>query len=217
MKKWKEQIMQMDFKHLLKRFVVLALIFAVLGGIAAGFTLRQQIGEVISYVRTEQENDHPYDENEVSGWPEYGQYFLEEHGHQDFESLISEPSAAAELVLGFITLLGFLLVAFYWLMVAAWMYQAAIGSDMNGLFWFLVGLGGNLLSAVAFLVVRSFLREKCLACGQWQRRAPFCHHCGTAMGEVCPACGEKCAANEAFCHNCGQRMMGRANESKGRN
>lgn len=100
-----------------------------------------------------------------------------------------------------------LLGAAFWLLIAAWLYQAAVKSDMNGMLWLILGLAGNVYAAVLFVVIRSFIRKKCPSCGHYQpAKMHWCTKCGTAMKKKCPKCGADCGIDEAFCHACGNKM-----------
>lgn len=67
--------------------------------------------------------------------------------------------------MGATALLCGLLALAFWLLVAAWLYQAAVLSAMSGPLWGVLGLVGNVFAVVLFVIVRSFLRRKCPACG----------------------------------------------------
>ena len=46
------------------------------------------------------------------------------------------------------------LLAYYWLLTAAWLYRSAVNEGMNKSLWMILGLAGNLLAVAAFLIVR---------------------------------------------------------------
>lgn len=65
--------------------------------------------------------------------------------------------------------------AAFWLLIAAWLYQAAVLSKMHRLIWFFLGLCGNLAAVVVFLLLRSLIRKKCDACENYQMmKAQYC-------------------------------------------
>ena len=52
------------------------------------------------------------------------------------------------------------LLAWYWLLTAAWLYHSAVNEGMNKSLWMILGLVGNLLAVAAFLIVRDAPRRK---------------------------------------------------------
>ena len=59
----------------------------------------------------------------------------------------------------FVVLLGagvlwLALLAYYWLLTAAWLYRSAVNAGMNKSLWMILGLVGNLLAVAVFLIVR---------------------------------------------------------------
>lgn len=208
MNKIREKIMQTNFKKALKRLFIIALCVAVLGGGASAFLLRTQIGEVVTYVQQEEKSGNEYDrQKEDVDWHgenrENREWYDKEH--TDLENAITRPSTAAKAAVGITGMLCFLIGVGFWLLVAAWLYQAAVIAGMHGILWFLLGLGGNVGAAVLFLLVRSLIRKKCEACGSYQSvKAQYCTKCGAALSAKCPQCGEACGKDDRFCHNCGK-------------
>ena len=116
-------------------------------------------------------------------------------------SAVSLGTRTLLLVMGLVLLA---LVAGYWLLVAVWLYQQAVRSDMNGVLWLLLGLVGNLAAAALFFASRHFLYAACDNCGGWSPKdAGYCRHCGAAMGSSCPVCGEPLRRNDCYCSHCG--------------
>ena len=66
----------------------------------------------------------------------------------------------AALEQSFDLLLDLLLLAWYWLLTAAWLYRSAVNEGMNKSLWMILGLVGNLLAVAAFLIVRDAPRRK---------------------------------------------------------
>ncbi len=217
MNKTHEAIMNMKFKAIAKRFIWTALCVVLLGGIVSGGLLRTQISEAAALVWTEDTSVHQND------W-DHGDRYEEDHagrgadGHDDWlenavlTGQISMPSAAALAAVSITALLCALLFVVYWLLVALWLYQAAVRSAMSPLLWGLLGLAGNLAAVAVFLVVRGFLRIRCPACGHWQAASPFCGHCGTALNTKCPACGAAVKQNDRFCGACGEKLPSQAGD-----
>ena len=209
MNKLRQKIMKADFYKCLKRLIVLAICVVLLGGGLSAVMLRMQIGEVITGVQEwERYDDHWHEE---SDWHPAEQYGIRQDGeHRGFNFperiRITEPSVGAKVTVVISSLLCELLAVTFWLLIAAWLYQAAVLSGMNGLLWALLGLGGNVFAAVLFLLVRSFAREKCPSCGRWQKKGSFCRACGAKMKKACSACGAECEANDVFCASCGSSL-----------
>lgn len=128
--------------------------------------------------------------------------------HDFFENMVvTKPTIAAIITVGATAFCGFLLLLLFWLLVAAWLYQAAVRSGMNGLLWMAAGMVGNVYAAVIFLLVRSFTRKKCHSCDVFlPRKTQHCPKCGAAMREKCENCGADCASGDQFCHLCGKQL-----------
>lgn len=208
MNKIREKVMQTNFTKALKRLIIVAFCVAVLGGGASAFLLRTQIGEAVTYVQQEEKSGNEYDRRKEDGeWHGENRENRERYDkeHPDLENAITRPSTAAKAAVGITGILCFLIGVGFWLLVAAWLYQAAVLVGMHGFLWFLLGLGGNVGAAVLFLLVRSLIWKKCEACGSYQSvKAQYCTKCGAALSTKCPQCGAACGKDDRFCHNCGK-------------
>lgn len=194
MEKIKNKVMKVDYSKFFKRFIPLAIIFLLLGGAVAGFVLRTQISEVASYLN----ETECVDVHEIQG---------EEEGDGYKDIAITEPSEGADAFITIYVLILGALFCIYWLMTAACLYKSAHSSKMNGLFWLLCGLCGNIFAVLAFMVVRSLIRQRCIECGHWQMKGRWhCTECGAAMNKVCPECGGTCDLNDRYCSRCGKPL-----------
>ena len=199
MNKLQRKIKDASYGKIFKWWLILGLCAALLGGGLSAVLLKPQISEAVAAVRLMEEEDQPETRRE-----EEKQGHLKRH---NLEALnISEPSTAAKVTVGITGVLALLFGAFYWLLVAAWLYSAAEHARMHGLLWGLLGLGGNLFAAVLFAVVRSLLRSRCPSCGTWQKHTAYCSDCGAGMERICPKCGAKNELNDCFCPVCGQKL-----------
>lgn len=224
MTKIQQKIMRTDFAKSLKKLIILMVCVGLLGGGLSAVMLAPQIRESISYVQKwEQEKDNWQEDR---GWeqgkdsqqenPEWenrlehrgGKEDRYHEGHDFFENApITRPTTAAVITVGVTCFLSSLCIFFFWILVAAWLYQAAVRSGMNGLLWLAAGIFGNVFAAIAFWIVRSFVRRKCPSCGSFQSaKAHYCSNCGTAMYKKCEACGELCTCGDKFCHACGKQL-----------
>lgn len=200
--------MTASFGRLLKRWIIAALCVALLGGGISTVLLAPQIRETISVVQTihQQKDQWKHDDP--------GDNHDREEGHRDrfdaedvFRAGVTRPSAVAVVSMSVTALLCGLLALAFWLLVAAWLYQAAALSAMSGSLWGVLGPLGNVFAVVFFVIVRSFLGRRCPACGRWQNReATYCSACGNAMGRKCPDCGAGCPTDARFCSACGARL-----------
>ncbi|MGN0169035.1 MAG: zinc ribbon domain-containing protein [Acetatifactor sp.] len=207
MNKLKRELIKTNFAKLLKRWLVLALCVVLLGGGLSAVMLRPQIRDFVTAVQSMERKDDNWENSQDKA----AQKDLErdndrEEHHLPKELDITEPSLGAKITVGITVLLGCLIGAAFWLLVAAWLYQMAMLSCMNGLFWGLLGLGGNVFSVIVFFLVRSFIRQKCPACGHWQKKGSFCRACGAEMYQTCPACGAECETEDLFCTSCGKML-----------
>ena len=213
MSKLQASIMNMNFKKTAKRFIILSLIIVILGGVLTGFMFRTQINEAITYHQA-------YEDNSDSGlqkdYEENNRYYSENRGDHErghdyenadfFESgLFTKPSVGAEIVFGVYAGLCALLALAYWLLIAAWLYQAAAKASMSRTLWAILGLFFNLLAVIAFLVVRS-LQAVCPGCGTYQKAAEYCRACGAAMKRKCAGCGALADTKDVYCSRCGKAL-----------
>lgn len=217
-----EKIMRADFAKSLRRLIILAVCVILLGGGISTAMLAPRIREAASGIRQREQDEREYreagerdgekyrEDSEGDGDSDYREGKERERGeeHDFLENMtITTPTASAVITLGITALCCFLLLFLYWLLVAAWLYQAAVCSGMNGLVWFAVGIAGNVFGAIAFLLVRSFIRVRCPSCGAFLPvEARYCTKCGAAMYEKCTNCGEGCAVGDTFCYTCGKPL-----------
>lgn len=224
MSKIHEKIMRANFAKWLKRLVIAAVCVALLGGGLSAVMLAPQIREAVSY-SYEREQAGEYRSEGWDNGEDFGEHGgrEEERGHSErhpkrekdrdeehdfFEKgIITKPSMAALITAGVTGLLMSALLVLFWLLVAAWLYQAAVLSGMSGPFWLIAGMAGNVFAAVLFLLIRSFIRVRCPSCGSFQRvETQHCTRCGAAFYEKCGSCGTRCAAADKFCHACGKEL-----------
>ena len=206
MEKITTKIMKTHFPKRIKQLIVAVLCIAVLGGGVSAILLRGQIREVITGVQSWHENEEGDTEGQTAD--DHAAWKERHHEAEWLENIrITEPSAAAKVTVGITGLLCALAAAMYWLLIAAWLYQSAVLSGMNGFLWFLLGLCGNLLAAILFYLVRSFLRKKCSSCGHYSlKTAKYCTECGAALAAQCAECGATVCTNATFCPSCGKKM-----------
>lgn len=230
-----EKMMQANYPKRLKKLIILMVCVTVLGGGISAGLLVPQIGETAADVhRWEQdressdENDDRNDgrrddeerrsdeerrqNNEDRQDDDSGQWDGREgRDHEEYDLFdhmtITGQTMAALVTAGITGLIGSVLLFLIWLSVAAWLYQAAVQSGMNGLLWLAAGLAGNVFAAVIFLLVRSFIRVRCPSCGSYQQiKTQYCAKCGTALHETCASCGASCDVGDIFCNACGKEL-----------
>ncbi|HML38458.1 MAG TPA: zinc ribbon domain-containing protein [Bacillota bacterium] len=213
MNKLHTKIMEMNFKKTARRFVILALIIVLAGGILTGLMFRTQIGEAVTYHQTYEDGKGNESQKDVKGSERYDGEDREGHerghdyGESDFfdSGQFTKPSIGAEIVLSAYALLCGLIALFYWLLIMAWLYQASSKAAMNKTLWTILGLFFNLAAVIAFLIARS-LQTVCPNCGAYQKSGTFCRVCGTPLQIKCAECGSSIAEKDAYCSNCGKKV-----------
>ena len=198
------KIMNVDFKKTAKRFILLSLIIVALGGILTGFMFRTQISEAITYHQSyenSRENDRYNGENHE--YRERGQDYEE----SDFFDLgqFTKPTLGAKIVSFTYAGLCALIALAYWLLVMAWLYQAASKAAMNRTLWTILGFFFNLAAVIAFLIMRS-LQTACPSCGTYQKAGVFCRACGAPLQIKCAQCGVLVDGKDTYCSHCGKRI-----------
>lgn len=211
-----EKIMQTNFAKKLKKLVILLVCVTVLGGGLSIVLLAPQIREAAVSARQweqDRERQHEKDdgESEHRGDKEHRESdsgYRDDGEHDFLDHMTIVPLTPIALIIAAIT--GFLIwmiMLLLWLLIAAWLSQTAVLSDMNGTFWLIAGLLGNIFAAVLFWLVRSFIRVKCPSCGSFQHiEAQYCTKCGAALHESCESCGADCASDDKFCRSCGKKL-----------
>ena len=193
MEKIKKRILQADFRKIARRFVIIAVIFLILSIVAGAVTLRTQISDVHGLLSSPPESSMRYDGHETE-WEDI------------LRSGITPLSAAAGITIAVTGFLWLLLIAVYWLLTAAWLYQAADRAKMKRALWLLLGLAANAAAVVLFLLMRSILRTQCPSCGSRQKKTEFCTECGAALMKECPSCHNLAARSDAYCASCGEKL-----------
>lgn len=236
MSKIHEKIMQANFAKRLVKLILLMVCVTVLGGGLSVALLAPQIREAADSAHRWEQDRESRDESDDRSYgrrddeesrsdedrwqnnedwqdddsrPRNGR---EENDHEEYDffdhTTITGQATAALFTVGITGLIDFVLLFLIWLSVAAWLYQAAVQSGMNGLFWLAAGLAGNVFAAILFLLVRSFIRVRCPSCGSYQQiKTRYCSKCGGALHTTCADCGTSCDAGDIFCNACGKELQ----------
>ena len=191
MKRWKNRILQAKFGRLAKRLAIVSICTVLLGGILSAVLLQPQISQAASALQQAEHDDSLYREHPC-GW--------------NHLPGIKEPAPPAEAALLAIGAAFCVLLAMWWLLVPAWLYQASSRARMNTTLWPLLGLLWNLWGLLLFLAVRGLFRQRCGVCGTWQSKAAFCRACGAKFHTACPSCGTNCSPDDSYCSHCGSAL-----------
>ena len=194
MKRWKDRILQVQFGRLVKRLAILSVCVVLAGGALSAVLLQPQIAQIVSAAQQSERMDGFHDEH-VPDW----------EGWDDVRG-VTEPTRPVKAVLLAVGAAWCALAALWWLLIPAWLCQAANRARMNPLLWPLLGLFWSLWGLLLSLVARSLLRQWCSSCGTWQRKASFCRTCGAGFHVTCPSCGTDCAPDDAYCGHCGAAL-----------
>lgn len=142
-----ERVMRENYAKAYKLVVILAVVLAVVSAVAIPLSLSRQIRDAAALEQTYGEEHH---DGEHDG-----------HDSEDaWKSQITPLTPTHFVIFGVTGLLWLLLLAWYWLLTAAWLYRSAVNEGMNKSLWMILGLVGNLLAVAAFLIVRDAPRRK---------------------------------------------------------
>ena len=142
-----ERVMRENYAKAYKLVVILAVVLAVVSAVAIPLSLSRQIRDAAALEQTYGEEHH---DGEHDG-----------HDSEDaWKSQITPLTPTHFVIFGVAGLLWLLLLAWYWLLTAAWLYHSAVNEGMNKSLWMILGLVGNLLAVAAFLIVRDAPRRK---------------------------------------------------------
>ena len=200
----KERILQMKFGRVVRRLAIFSVCAVLLGGILSVVLLQPQISQITSAAQQEEQIDAFRGE-----WSPDWEGWDDAHG-------ITEPALPVKAALLALGAVFCALAAAWWLLVPAWLFQASVRARMNTLVWPLLGLLWSLWGLILFLVIRSLLRQRCAACGTWQRKASFCTACGRSFHVTCPSCGADCSPDDRHCGRCGASLQPAAEAASGR-
>lgn len=141
-----EKVMQKNYAKAYKLIAILALVLAVASAVVIPLSLSQQIQDAAL--------EQTYGEDHRGG----------EHGGHDSEdawkSQITPLTPVHFVIFGVAGVLWLALLAWYWLLTAAWLYRSAVNAGMNKSLWMILGLAGNVLAVAAFLIVRDAPKRK---------------------------------------------------------
>ena len=76
------------------------------------------------------------------------------HSEEAWKSKITPLNTMHFVLFGVVGVLWLVLLAYYWLLTAAWLYRSAVSEGMNKSLWMILGLVCNLPAVAAFLIVR---------------------------------------------------------------
>lgn len=143
----KQKMLGANYRRIFTWVLILALALAIATAVGVPLSLRTQIQEARTLRQEAQ--------TQAAQLPDTAD------GHAQREELedvwkgqltpVSTGNIAFYCVLG---ALWALLLLFYWLAVAAWLYHAAAAAGMHPTLWPILGLAGNFLAVAAFLIVR---------------------------------------------------------------
>ena len=216
MNRIKDKVMKVNFTRFFKIFIPLAIVLALLGGVATGIGLHETMSESVGHAWQQDDDGGRMEQGNHDGNYERGDNgngtalpYHEGRGSSDDDFMegmvMMEENDDVMAIIGLYGGGCLLLLAIYWLAVAACLYQRATVSKMNGLLWLLLGLCGNVIAALAFVIIRSYIRQKCPECGSWQAAGRwYCTQCGAETGKSCPECGDLCGIDDKFCSRCGK-------------
>lgn len=142
-----EKVMREDYVKAYKLVIVLAVVLAVLSAIVIPLSLSQQIKDAAALEQTYGEDHH---DGEYDGYDSEDAWKIQ----------ITPLTPGHFVLLGVDGLLWLALLAYYWLLTAAWLYRSAVNEGMNKSLWMILGLAGNLLAVAAFLIVRDAPQRK---------------------------------------------------------
>lgn len=205
LKKWKQRALELDYKKSAVRLILIgilwfvfsiALIFANFHGRAE--SLKTEFAKMNTKVLTEQENE----KQTLFSAGRSG-----EKGSEKTEQLRELDFSVADIVLvAAAGVIGLLLFAGYWILVAMWTYARADRLGTNRSLWTAAALLFNLVGAAALWCYGTFA-ETCKDCGRIRRRGEvYCSRCGQPFRIKCAHCGQETEPGAGYCGHCGEKM-----------
>ncbi len=108
-----------------------------------------------------------------------------------------------ELVLIVTATIAAFSLAFYWVIVALFVYQNALKCRLNVALWGIVTLCTNLIGVLVYTIYKQN-NITCNTCGASQSKSHlYCNYCGAKIAENCPQCNSLVGKKDLFCTKCG--------------
>ena len=141
----RERIMKKNYAKAFRTLILLALLLAIVSAVAVPLSLSQQIRDISALEQAGREQTLPQGDGKG-----------EHHADREelWKSRITPLSAANYAILGGGAVLWLALLAYYWLLVMAWLYRSAVNEGMNKSLWPILRMFTNLLAVFAFLIIR---------------------------------------------------------------
>ncbi|AHF08433.1 hypothetical protein [Desulfitobacterium metallireducens] len=158
-------------------------------------------------VRQDLENELSY-ETDFTSKEAYLLNYLIDRGTQSKVLMIrtANPIPYAERILEITGALIGLIVAFYWIGLALWVFKDAGRRKLNASLWGLLILITNLVGFVVYLIYTQN-NLTCYKCGALQSKLNiFCCHCGTEINESCVNCKSIVSKGDQYCSLCGSKI-----------
>lgn len=118
----------------------------------------------------------------------------------------ANPIPNAETLLGLTGAILGLILAFYWIGLALWVYKDAGRKKLNASLWGLLILITNLVGLIVYLIYNQS-NLTCHKCGSLQNKGNlFCSFCGTEINKACPYCKALISKGDIYCGRCGNKI-----------
>lgn len=202
LEKWKQRIIQMNFKKAVLVFVVVGAILVLgfstaLYGNFRGRMEQWESAAKASRTYQEEKGDEHGDRNESYKESEI-----------DFEQVweamhLSTGDIALIAACGII---GIGLAVWYWLLCMVWAYRKSNRMGLNCTVWVLATFFFN-LAAIAILYAYALWKGTCTECGRIRTgSSKYCDRCGKSFVKECPDCGQAVDRMANYCSNCGKKL-----------
>jgi hypothetical protein len=202
LEKWKQRIIQMNFKKAVLVFVVVGAILVLgfstaLYGNFRGRMEQWESAAKASRTYQEEKGDEHGDRNEI-----------DKESEIDFEQVweamhLSTGDIALIAACGII---GIGLAVWYWLLCMVWAYRKSNRMGLNCTVWVLATFFFN-LAAIAILYAYALWKGTCTECGRIRTGSSrYCDRCGKSFVKECPDCGQAVDKMANYCSNCGKKL-----------
>jgi len=117
-----------------------------------------------------------------------------------------------EPFINFATVIFMLILGFYWMLTALWVYKDSSEKKLNSALWGLLILLTNLVGLIVYAIYKQN-NQSCYKCGSLQNKlSTFCSFCGTRINESCEKCGTILAKSTNYCIHCGIKINNNTEE-----
>ncbi len=158
-------------------------------------------------IKAEYTDDFFYDTNYDAQEVYYLNYLADKQsGMKIFVISDIKPTPFAERIVELVGAVLMLILGFYWILIALWVYKDANRRKLSPALWGMLILLTNLVGVIVYTIYKQN-NLTCYKCGALQSKHNiYCSCCGIPLNESCGKCGMMVSKNDHYCSACGTKL-----------